>query len=196
MRKIIVVEHLTLDGVMQAPGHPDEDRSGGFEHGGWHNAYFDEDFMEVAGEGIGRTDAYLFGRRTYESMERFWADAPDGDPFGDTLNNSQKYVVSSTLPAQLSWRNSTLLNGPLGTAVKGLKASAGQDICVLGSGRLVRALLGEGLVDELLLTIDPLLLGTGARLFGAEHGRVELELISSVVTGSGVLVGTYRPVTH
>jgi dihydrofolate reductase len=127
MRKIIVTEFLSLDGVMQAPGDPDEDRSGGFAHGGWHMPYFDEVAGSHAAQAIAETDAYLFGRRTYEIMARYWPNAPEDDPFADTLNNSAKYVVSTTLDEPLEWKNSTLLKGDLREAVAALKTRAGQE---------------------------------------------------------------------
>jgi dihydrofolate reductase len=192
MRELIAVEHVTLDGVVQAPGHPDEDRRGGFEHGGWHAAYVDEEFARIAGQRIAATDAYLFGRWTYEKMARFWADVPEGDIFGDTLNRTTKHVVSSTLDEPLTWRNSSLLQGEAPQAVKELKAQPGGTICLLGSGQLLRTLLEHGLVDRLLLTIDPIVLGSGTRLFEAGHGPCALELEETLGTSNGVIVASYR----
>jgi dihydrofolate reductase len=193
MRRIVVTEHLTLDGVMQAPGDVDEDRRGGFEHGGWHTPYFDQDFMELVGPSIAQTDAYLFGRWTFESMASYWSEVPAGDAFGDTLNGTPKYVVSSTLQEPLGWRNSELLRGDLVEVVGEIKERPGGDIAVLGSGQLVRSLLQHRLVDELLLTIDPLVLGTGRRLFAGVDTMQRFELVDARPTSTGVLVATYRP---
>lgn len=193
MRKLVVNEHLTVDGVMQAPALPDEDRSGGFEHGGWHVPYVDASFMRLVGGAIGQTDAYLFGRRTYEVMARFWPNAPADDLFAQTLNNTPKYVASTTLTEPLSWQGSTLLRGDLLDAVRALKAQPGGTISVLGSGVLVRELTRLDLVDEYRLMIDPLLLGAGKRLFDHTGPRRPLRLIDVATTDVGVVVLRYEP---
>ena len=141
MRKVIVTEFLSLDGVMQAPGDPDEDRSGGFPHGGWQMRYFDDVFAEMAFESMKETGGFLFGRRTYEIMAAFWPSQPDDDPFAATLNGLPKYVASTTLSEPLDWRNSTLLHGDVAKAVAELKQQPGKNLVVLGSGELVQTLM-------------------------------------------------------
>ena len=192
MRRIIAVEFLSLDGVMQAPGDPDEDRSGGFEQGGWFVPYFDDILGTSATQGIAETDAFLFGRTTYESMARYWPNAPEGDPIADAMNGYAKYVASTTLEEPLEWKNSTLLKGDLAEAAAGLKREPGKNIAVLGSGQVVRTLMKHDLVDEYRLMIAPLLLGSGKRLFD-DGGRIPLRLVDSTPTGTGVIIGVYRP---
>ena len=138
MSRIIVNENVTLDGVMQAPGRPDEDRRDGFEHGGWGQPYFDEVMGQKAGEGMARTEAFLFGRRTYEDFASVWPNMPEDNPFAAVLNERTKYVASTTLREPIPWANSALLQGELGEAVTALKEREGNDIVVLGSGELVR----------------------------------------------------------
>ena len=193
MRKLIVNEFLSLDGVMQAPGDPDEDRSGGFAHGGWQPQYFDEDFAKVAFEGLAETDAYLFGRRTYEIMAAFWPTQPDDVPFAGSLNGLPKYVASTTLSEPLEWRNSTLLQGDVAKAVAELKEEPGKNIVVLGSGDLVQTLMENDLVDEYGLMINPILLGGGKRLFREGSPKRPLRLVRSMTTSTGVIVATYEP---
>ncbi|HWB70886.1 MAG TPA: dihydrofolate reductase family protein [Egibacteraceae bacterium] len=193
MRKLIVAEQLSLDGVMQAPGDPDEDRSGGFQHGGWHLPYFDEVAAGFVGEAIAETDAFLFGRRTYEIMARYWPNASEGDMFADTMNRLAKYVASTTLEEPLSWKNSTLLKGEVRAAVAALKREQGGNIVVLGSAQLVRTLTEHGLVDEYQLMIDPLLLGSGKRLFGQSSQPIPLRLVDAKTSSTGVLIATYQP---
>ncbi len=191
MRKIVVSEFLTLDGVMQGPGSPDEDRSGGFEHGGWHT-FMDETMMESVGEAIAKTDAYLFGRRTYEIMAAHWPNQPDTDMFAGPLNRRQKYVVSTTLTEPLAWQNSTLISRDVPEAIAALKKQPGGDISVLGSGELVQTLLRHDLVDELALMIDPLVLGSGKRLFRDGLEPIRLQLAEAKPTSSGVIMALYR----
>jgi dihydrofolate reductase len=190
MRKIAVTEHLTLDGVMQAPGRPDEDTRGGFEHGGWAIPNNDEVMMRVMGEGMARAGPLLFGRRTYEDFYGFWPHQKD-NPFTDVLNDVEKFVASRTLTDPLPWNNSTLLKGDAAEAVKELKEQPGKDIGVLGSGELVESLIRHQLVDEYLLMIHPLVLGSGRRLF-PEGVHSSLRLVDSVTTTTGVLIATYR----
>jgi dihydrofolate reductase len=192
MRKLIVSEFLTLDGVMQGPGSPDEDREGGFDHGGWQMPYFDDVQMEVAAEGIAANGAYLFGRKTYEIMAAFWPTQPDTSPFAATLNGLPKYVVSTTLQEPLAWQNSTLLRGDVVEAIKNLKAQPGKNITVLGSGELVQTLIRHDLVDEFGLMINPLVLGTGKRLFREGLAPARFQLVDSKTTTTGVLIATYR----
>jgi dihydrofolate reductase len=192
MRRITIVENLTLDGVMQAPGGENEDRRGGFEHGGWAQPYNDEVMGRELGGGMGTT-ALLFGRRTYQIMYDYWPTAPQPNPFTDVLNNAQKYVASRTMQEPLPWQNSTLLAGDAAKSVAKLKQESGSDLVVLGSGELVRTLIAHDLVDEYKLLIFPLVLGTGIRLFDGNGARAKLKLTHSVPTTTGVLIATYTP---
>jgi dihydrofolate reductase len=190
--KIVVNNYVTLDGVIQAPGHPDEDRRGGFEHGGWAAPYNDEVMMRTAQEGMAKSESLLFGRLTYEKMHGAWADQPDDNPFANVLNNRQKYVASRTLEGPLDWRNSTLLEGDAADAVAELKKQPGKDMVILGSGDLIRSLMQRDLIDEFVLLVHPLVLGSGRRLF-ADDGRFRaFELADSVVTTTGVVIATYK----
>jgi dihydrofolate reductase len=185
--KVVVIEHLTLDGVMQAPGRPEEDDRDGFEHGGWAHARVDE----VMGEGMARGGALLFGRRTYEDFFSFWPNQTD-NPYTDVLDNTRKYVASRTLKEPLPWRNSTLLDGDASEAVAKLKEVPGEDLGVLGSGQLVRSLMHRGLVDEFVLMIHPLVLGTGRRLFADGGAFAELRLTDTTTTTTGVVIARYQ----
>src|ERR1700694_5361577 len=167
LRKIVAFTSLTLDGVMQAPGRPDEDRRGGFEHGGWAQPYMDAVMAEEMGKGMTQAPALLFGRRTYEDFASFWPNQPEPNPFTAVLNNAQKFVASTTLEEPLPWINSTLLKSDAAEAVARLKEELGKDIAILGSGELVQSLMRRNLVDEYVLLIHPLLLGSGRRLFTA-----------------------------
>jgi dihydrofolate reductase len=190
--KLIVNEFLSLDGVMQAPGDPDEDRTDGFAHGGWQRPYFADDFAKVAFEGMRETDGYLFGRRTYEIMAAFWPSQPDSDPFAASLNGLPKYVASTTLSEPLEWQNSTLLQGDVAKAVAELKERPGKNLVVLGSGELVQTLMQNDLVDEYGLMINPIVLGSGKQLFRDATPRRPLRLVRSTTTSTGVLVTTYE----
>jgi dihydrofolate reductase len=182
---------LTLDGVMQAPGRPDEDRRGGFEHGGWAGAYNDSVMMKAMGQGMAQAGPLLFGRRTYED---FFAVGPGrkDNPFTAVLDNAQKYVASRTLREPLPWQNSTLLSGDAAVTVARLREQPGKDIAVLGSGDLLQTLMRHGLVNEYLLLIHPLVLGRGRRLFNDDSQRTALRLVHSVTTTTGVVMATYR----
>jgi dihydrofolate reductase len=193
MRKILVFNNVTLDGVMQAPGRPDEDRRGGFTHGGWAIPYADEVSSRLAGEGMGNTGAMLLGRRTYEDLLPHWNKA--GGPFKDMLNNTPKYVASTKLREPLPWPNSTLLEGDISKAVAKLKKEDGKDILILGSGELVRTLMDDDLVDEFLLLIHPLILGSGRRLFADGGPGTKLELSDTKTSTTGVMIATYRRAT-
>ena len=190
MRRLVVVEFVTLDGVMQGFGSPDEDREGGFEHGGWGAEYADEVQMAGAMEGLASTTAYLFGRTTYEKMAAFWPNQPDGNPMAASLNACPKHVATRTLH-ELAWHNARRLDGDLATAVPALKADGDGDIVVLGSGRLVQQLAAGDLVDEYRLFLHPLLLGSGKRLFGALDRPRRLTLTSCTPTSTGVVVLCY-----
>jgi len=191
MRKVVVFTSLTLDGVMQSPGRPDEDTRGGFKHGGWAIPYADAVSGSMAGQSSASTGGILLGRRTYEDFFSFWPKQKD-NPFTGVLDNAQKYVASMTLKEPLGWRNSTLLEGDAGDAVAGLKQQDGKDLVVLGSGELVQVLMRRNLVDEYVLLIHPLLLGSGRRLFADSGSLVNLRLVDSKVTTTGVLIGTYE----
>ena len=190
MGKVVVIEHVTLDGVMQAPGRADEDQRDGFEHGGWAHARVDEVMGRVMGEGMARGGALLFGRRTYEDFFSFWPTQTD-NPYTDVLDNTLKYVASRTLKEPLPWRNSTLLHGDAAEAVAKLKE--GDDLGVLGSGQLVRSLMQRGLVDEFVLMTHPLVLGTGHRLFADGGAFAELRLTDTTTTTTGVVIAKYQP---
>jgi dihydrofolate reductase len=193
MSRVCVVNHLTLDGVMQAPAGADEDRRGGFEHGGWSRPYGDEVMGRVMGQGMASGGALLFGRRTYEQFASFWPHQPAGAPFVSVLNDAQKYVASTTLAEPLPWQNSTLLAGDAADAVARMREEPGKDLVVLGSGELVRSLFARGLVDRFVLPIHPLLLGTGRRLFDDGGAFAALTLVDSVTTTTGVIIATYEP---
>jgi dihydrofolate reductase len=190
MSRVVVVNHLTLDGVMQAPGRPDEDRRGGFEHGGWSPPYGDEVMGSFMGARMGKGGALLLGRRTYEDFASFWPHQKD-NPYTAVLNDARKYVASRTLSEPLAWSNSTLLKGDAAEAVARLKES-GEDLAVLGSGALVQALMRRDLIDEFVLTIHPLVLGTGRRLFAAGGAFAALKLVESVTTTTGVVIAVYE----
>ena len=193
MSSVVVINNLTLDGVMQAPGRPDEDTRGGFEHGGWAIAGGgDPDVGRVMGERMARTQALLLGRRTYQDFYGFWPKQED-NPFTERLNTVRKYVASRTLREPLPWSNSVLLGGDAADAVADLRTQRGGDIVVLGSGDLVQSLMRRSLVDELLLVIHPLILGTGRRLFADGASFATLRLLDSLGTSSGILIAVYQP---
>jgi dihydrofolate reductase len=197
MRRIVVFMNLTLDGVMQAPGRSDEDRRDGFEYGGWATPYADPAVGKAAGESMAKTDALLFGRRTYEDFYSVWPNRTD-NPFTEILNNTQKYVASTTLKEPLVWKNSTLLKGDAAEAVARLKEEPGKDIVILGSGELVRSLMRPrmrpNLIDEYVFLIHPLVLGSGRRLFPDDGTRAALRLSDVQTTTTGVVVVTYQQV--
>jgi dihydrofolate reductase len=192
MRRIVVFMSLTLDGVIQAPGRPDEDRRGGFEHGGWGQPYADPEMGKAAAASGATTDGILLGRRTYEDFHVVWPHRTD-NPYTEVLNNTQKYVASTTLKEPLPWMNSTLLKGDAVDAVARLKQQPGKDIVVLGSGELVQSLMRGRLVDQYVLLIHPLILGSGRRLFTDTGSRATLKLIDTKTTSTGVVIATYEP---
>src|SRR5713226_626205 len=191
MSRLVVVSNLTLDRVMQAPGRPDEDLRGDFKHGGWALPYSDSVMGSVMGEGIAKMGALLLGRRTYEDFAGFWPHQTN-NPFTDVLNNAQKYVASRMLQEPLPWGNSTLLKGDAAEDVARLKEQPGKDIVVLGSGELIRSLMGRSLVDEYVLLIHPLVLGSGRRLFTDDGAFAALRLVDAQTTTTGVVIATYR----
>jgi dihydrofolate reductase len=192
MTNIVATISLTLDGVMQAPGRPDEDRRGGFEHGGWATPFSDEVMAREMGKGMAKGGRLLFGRRTYEDFASVWPKQPKPNPFTDVLDNTQKFVASTTLEEPLEWKNSTLLKGDVAAAVAKLKEEPGGDIGILGSGELVRSLMRHRLVDTFVLLIHPLVLGSGRRLFADDGTLAALKLTSSVPTTKGVVIATYQ----
>ncbi|MEW1550770.1 dihydrofolate reductase family protein [Streptomyces tsukubensis] len=195
--RIVLGEFVSLDGVMQAPGGPDEDTDGGFAHGGWTHPFFDPQVMGGAlAEWAADTEALLYGRRTWQVMAATWPGRA-GDPFADHMNSVAKYVVSSTLDeSDLTWNNTSLIPGDQALEqIRKLRGTEGRDLAVMGSLSLARTLLAEGLVDELRLMIMPVLLGGGKTIYPDDGGLRTLELVSSVVSGTGVHVCTYRPVT-
>jgi dihydrofolate reductase len=164
MRKLIVHEFVTLDGIMQAPGGPDEDRDGGFAHGGWTLPYWHDDIGATFGKLMHDVDAFLLGRRTYVTHAEAFEPMPAGDPFGDLMNPPAKYVVSKTLETPI-WRNTTVIRDDVIGSVRALKAGPGKTILTDGSSQLVHALIENDLVDELYLHVYPLALGRGKRVF-------------------------------
>jgi dihydrofolate reductase len=194
MRDLVVNEFLTLDGVMQAPGGQDEDRSGGFEHGGWQQPYFDDVFATTIDEGLAETGGFLLGRRTWEIFAAYWPTAPaEVQAVAEPLNTLPKYVATRTLREPLSWNNSSVIAGDVAEGVRQLKAEAGKDVHVFGSGDLVQTLIRNDLVDEYRLMIHPVVLGTGARLFRDGTPRRPLTLADVKPSTTGVLITTYRP---
>jgi dihydrofolate reductase len=191
MGNLVVFTDLTLDGVMQAPGRPDEDRRGGFTRGGWAAPYGAMQSREV-GENLTSFGSLLLGRRTYEDFSAFWP-RQSGNPFTEVLNNMQKYVASTTLREPLPWVNSTLLKGNMADAVSALKAQPGDDIVVMGSGVLIQSLMRHNLIDRYILMIHPVVLGSGRRLFIDNGAFANLDLQSAKATDKGVVVAAYQP---
>ncbi len=191
MGRVIVFNSLTLDGVMQAPGRADEDVRGGFTFGGWALPYADEAMGRAAAESWANTGAILLGRRTYEDFYSVWPKRKD-NPYTEVLNNTLKYVASTTLKEPLPWMNSKLLEGDAAKAVARVKKEMSKDLVVLGSGVLVESLMRRNLIDQYVLLIHPLVLGSGRRMFnGAE--ATPLQLIDSKTTAKGVVIATYQP---
>lgn len=189
MARVLVVNHLTLDGVMQAPARADEDVRDGFAHGGWAVARNDDMMAAKIGQRMIGPLAFLFGRRTYEDFHDVWPKRPE-DPMSQALTNTPKYVASRTLIEPLGWENSILLDDDAAAAVAALKQEADGTLTIFGSGELIRSLMPAGLIDEYLLMIHPLVLGTGRRMFG-DGQRAQLSLRESTTTASGVLIATY-----
>jgi len=194
MRKVIVNEFMTLDGVVQAPGGDEEDTSGGFEHGGWHMPFMDEVAQKDVLEGINEAGGFLLGRRTYEIFAAYWPNAPEEEQvIAEPLNTKPKYVVSTTLAEPLEWQNSTLLQGDVPVAVAALKQEAGGDLHVIGSSDLVQTLIENDLVDELRVMIDPLVVGGGKRIFRDDGALKPMRLLDSQVTSTGAFLARYAP---
>jgi dihydrofolate reductase len=194
MRRVVVNEWMSLDGVVQAPGAADEDTTGGFQHGGWHLRYFDDLSREWVVEGYAKAGGFLFGRRTYESLAGYWPNASEEEQvIARPLNTLPKYVASRTLTEPLAWQNSTLLQGDVAEAVVALKQQGGDDLHVIGSTTLVRTLIEHDLVDEFRVMIDPVLLGGGKRIFRDDGALRPLRLLDSKVTTTGAILATYAP---
>jgi dihydrofolate reductase len=192
MRKLIVNEFVSLDGVAQAPGGEDEDTSGGFAHGGWSIQYMDEPAMANVLGAINEAGAYLLGRRTYEIFSSYWPNAPEEEQvIAEPMNTKPKHVASRTLSGALEWQNSSVLEGDVADAVAGLKQEDGGDIHVMGSLDLLRTLLERDLVDEFRLMIDPVALGGGKRLFPQDGTMRPFRLVDSQVTTTGAILATY-----
>jgi dihydrofolate reductase len=191
MSRVVVLNHVTLDGVMQAPGRADEDMRDGFTHGGWAGPNVDDVMNAALGERMGAGGGLLFGRRTYEDLLSHWNT--QDSPFKDALNNSPKHVASTTLREPLPWPNSSLLQGDVAEAVSELKAQQGGDLHVMGSRVLIHTLMHAGLIDEFFLLIHPLVVGPGLRLFSDDGPFQALQLLDSVATTTGVVIATYKP---
>jgi dihydrofolate reductase len=191
MRQVTVLEHVSLDGVMQAPGRADEDPRDGFDRGGWGQPYNDEVLGRLMGQRMaGGHGALLFGRRTYEDLVGWWLAQDDGNPFTDSIRKAEKYVVTTRPDEPLPYEGSTAVRPE---DLADLRAGAGPDLTVMGSGQVVAALREEGLVDRYVLIVCPLLLGRGRRLF-PDGAPADLRLVDSVPTTTGVIVATYEPV--
>ncbi|MEJ8278777.1 dihydrofolate reductase family protein [Pseudonocardia spirodelae] len=189
--RVLVVEHLTLDGVVQGPGRADEDTRDGFAHGGWATARSDERLGAAMGARMGGEFAWLFGRRSYDGMLSHWNAT--GGPFRDGLNGPVKYVATSAPESDLTWPNTVRLGDDVPAAVAELRRRPGGTLVVMGSAELVRSLLPHGLVDELFLMIHPVVLGTGRQLFAGTAAPADLTLVDTEVTPAGVVLATYRP---
>jgi dihydrofolate reductase len=190
MRKLLVTTFVSLDGVMQAPGGRDEDRDGGFEHGGWAVPHIDQHFIQLMTALISRAGALLIGRKTYDIFAASWPLAEVDDPIGAKMNSMPKYVASRTLDT-VSWQNSTLLTGDVTEAVSKLKQGEGGEIQVHGSGELIQTLVEHDLVDEFDVLVFPVLIGSGKRLFAEGTIPAGLKLVDTTTLSTGVLVSTY-----
>jgi len=193
--RIVVMNHVTLDGVMQGPGRPQEDTRGGFTHGGW--AQLAETPDNAVGRAMGeRMEAggglagWLFGRRTYTDLLSYWNQQPES-PFRPMLNDARKYVASTTASEPLPWPNSTLLHGDIADAVGALRAQSGGVLAIMGSGELIGSLMAADLIDEYLLMIHPIVLGAGRRLF-PKGQHASLRLTDSITTATGIVIATYE----
>jgi dihydrofolate reductase len=190
--RVVVVNHVSLDGVMQGPGRSDEDTRGGFRHGGWAQNDNDPALGAAMGERLGQGFSWLFGHRTYDGLLGYWNDA--GGPFKAPLNDVQKYVVSADPAVALPWPNSTLISGDVLAGVAALREQTGGNLVIMGSGELIRSLLPHGLIDEIFLMIHPVVLGSGKQLFGREDAPHPMRLVASSQTAAGVILATYQPV--
>jgi dihydrofolate reductase len=192
MRKVIVTEWMSLDGVVQAPGASDEDTTGGFKHGGWHLRYFDDMSRKWVLDNLNEAGGFLFGRRTYEGFASHWPNASEEEQvIAKPLNTKPKYVASSTLAEPLAWQSSTLLQGDVADAVAALKRGSGGDLHVIGSAKLVGTLIEHDLVDEFRVMMDPVVLGGGKRIFRDDGSLRPLRLVNSQVTTTGAILAIY-----
>jgi dihydrofolate reductase len=204
MGRIVVLNHVTLDGVMQGPGRPEEDTRDGFEHGGWSMPDNDDVMGQAMGSRMAQSGGLLLGRRSYDDMLTYWnsvADDPeqqrspsgmDARTVAVALNDAPKYVASTTLAEPLPWPNSMLLAGDVVEAIAELRKEPGKDLHVMGSGELIRSLMPRGLIDEYMLMIHPIVLGSGHRLFPEAGPPTSLQLVESVTTTRGVVIATYQ----
>lgn len=191
MGKLILDEWLTLDGVAQAPGEPEEDTTGGFAHGGWHMGYVDDDFMKWMKDNLNSASGFILGRRTYEGFASHWPNASEEEqPVAEPLNKTPKYVVTRTLTDPLEWENSFVLEGDLSKSVNALKGKDG-DLHVIGSTALVHSLLEHDLVDELRAIIDPVVVGGGKRVFADDGVRRSMHLVEATTTTKGSIIARY-----
>jgi dihydrofolate reductase len=193
MRKIIVHEFITLDGVIQAPGGANEDTEGGFVHGGWTMPYWHDDIGKQFFQTMAEADTLLLGRRTWQTHGEAFEPMPAGDPFGDAMNSIRKVVVSTTLKSGAAWRNSTIISRNVVDEVRKLKEGSGKNILTDGSSVLIHTLAENDLVDDYMLHVYPLVLGSGKRLF-PEGKRTNLKLIESRALPTGVVFQHYQPV--
>jgi dihydrofolate reductase len=194
MRKVIVQDWMTFDGVVQAPGAADEDTTGGFEHGGWSLRYFDDIAMKWVVGNLTEAGGFLLGRRTYESFASQWPNASEEEQIlAEPLNTRPKYVASTTLTEPLEWQNSTVLQGDVAQAVVALKQEGGGDLLVMGSTELVQTLIEHDLVDEFRVMIDPVVVGGGKRIFRDDGALRTLRLVGSQLTTTGAILATYAP---
>jgi dihydrofolate reductase len=192
--KLTVTEFLTLDGVSQGPGAPDEDTSGGFDRGGWFVPFVDEEFVELAAQWLAEADGLLFGRRTYDNFSRDWPKMADGDnPFAATMNSLPKYVASHSLRSAEHWSPTTILSGDIVAQVAELKRQPGRELQIHGSAELAQPLLAAGLIDVLRLVVAPVVVGTGRRLLPVGGAPVGLRITRHQVTAAGLAVLTYEP---
>ena len=192
MRRLVASTFVSLDGIMQAPGGPEEEPTGGFTLGGWTFNYWDE-AMDPASAGFdGKDRELVLGRKTYEIFEAYWPYQPDGDPTAITLNSARKHVASRTLTT-LDWHNSTLLRGDVVAAITALKGEPGPDLQIIGSGNLIQTLQAASLIDEYHVWTFPVVLGRGKRLFGEAARPLALRLVRSQVSNTGVVMSTYVP---
>jgi dihydrofolate reductase len=188
---VVVLNHVTLDGVMQAPGRSGEDTRDGFRHGGWSPPYGDDVMGQAMGARMIQSGGLLFGRRTYQDLLTYW-NSQTGSPFADALNNTPKYVATTTLQEPLPWPNSTVLAGNVAEAVAELRGKAGKDLYIMGSGE-IQSLMPRNLVDEYVLMIHPLVLGSGRRLFPDGSPPTHLRLVDTKPTTTGVVIAAYQP---
>lgn len=197
MRRLIAIEWMSLDGVVQAPSSKDEDPSGGFRHGGWHLPYFDPTSMGWVISNLSSADAFVLGRRTYDLFAAHWPNAASEEQqLAQPLNTRPKYVASRTLRAPLAWQNSELLPADLAARISTLKEAKGGDLLAIGSANLVQTLLANDLVDQLRLMIDPIVLGGGKRIFSDDGTRSTWRLAGSEVTATGAILATYSRATR